>query len=1376
MRQREGRGQQQAPARPEREQEGELELDTADDRTRATANAHHDLQRIADEGVAGADQELPHRAAIEQAIGKDLSGVRAQVGGAAVGAAATLGAQAYASGDRIAFASQPDVHTAAHEAAHVIQNQAGPGRGGGLTTPGDAHEQHADRVADQVVAGQPAGLGAIAVPAGTGAIARKPAPVQAPADAAAAMTELKAQLDAGITQPARIALLVRMLSDDDKVKVRDDDAHWDAIEKACTAAQVITIAELLDITPVGTIQIGLAKGAKPAELAGPLRRLDSADLVIIGEDPQLFADLRKLLPGPVQMRVAAFHPYDEVAKSEPWMRWLVESNSPMQLWRTISGITDKAAIATTFDQADDLWDWVSKLPASTLTMEDVRNLQDYSSATGRADISDRISALAKAGPQPIRLGADATEAEHAAARKHEDDARAAGKAELDRVLAERGELSVDRLMTAASNAGWGAKDLATDASARKRIIAKLDPEQLAELTRTLNFSAVQRIEWLLDKKTATATQLWEPMQALDEAELTAVFGKPARLKALHARVAGDIPNLLVVVNRSEVLQKLALEDDLLRAWILGAGSAEDVFGFVTMGKSAESIAKACKLIAAQRGFQWVYELGNLESSSTDLRRLAMALPDRAAAKHLMTHGVRDFPLQPGIESAPVAPPAGMHDSAGTQIETATKADDGEDIAENAAELTDAERTAIRRDRELVGKAIASSASANNLGDDAVRTARELDGNLAETIRAIENEVTQIDRGSFRTYARERSAAEQVAVASDPKLAALADRLLFYNLFNALPGLRPPDSLAKALEANPKLIDWITTKTHPIEALMKLGATPAVAEAAAKAFELHGVQLIRALPNGGLTVEQKTALMRIGANATAGKLHEAVSDRLEVDPDDDRSAEADLINGTKPLRDRIDEMIASKGTETATQLQAICNSRPISEVRDVFADKQAKRIDFLRTTLSVSPLTVFPRLAEAPIPELFTNRHVLGWMMATEEAVALLRTIGNTPVAIGPVAAAIENKDRGATRWLDHLPSGFGLSASDEAVLHRIYREVTSDEGALAVFTARFGHAPEGDWSRDGLNKMWTTLARLPDRQVEGNAKFGGLKLGGAVDGAGGTYSPSTGVITIADEDAGGGDSRYAKAKWQSKEQLAKQLGVDEVEIDKRVAAKTVETQTVKGELMYRLKEQPGGDWTYTLLHETGHAVDAMLGNQTELVFGLAGWKTYGSAEFDAWATEMKAFEGATVSAEDREEIRIVFEQHLRSSSAIHGPGGIAKLVTGDHPLRKSKNQNAFICKTVKHSDRAFMHTSPTAHDGRLFHLNHYYGRYMSYDAKIHDILPLPYAGFAPQEFFAECYVEYYRDEQNKGGNLPTWIKAWFDQNVDNIGHGPVKTP
>ena len=45
------------------------------------------------------------------------------------------------------------VHTVAHEVAHVIQQRGGVRIAGGVGTAGDAHEQHADAVADLVVRG-----------------------------------------------------------------------------------------------------------------------------------------------------------------------------------------------------------------------------------------------------------------------------------------------------------------------------------------------------------------------------------------------------------------------------------------------------------------------------------------------------------------------------------------------------------------------------------------------------------------------------------------------------------------------------------------------------------------------------------------------------------------------------------------------------------------------------------------------------------------------------------------------------------------------------------------------------------------------------------------------------------------------------------------------------------------------------------------------------------------------------------------------------------------------------------------------------------------------------------------------------------------------
>lgn len=119
--------------------------------------AREDPHAIAARGVASAASELPHAAAIQRAFGRhDVSDIRVQVGGEAEAASRELGARAYATGTLIAFAAPPDLHTAAHEAAHVVQQRAGIYLDGGIGAVGDRYEQHADRVADAVVRGESA--------------------------------------------------------------------------------------------------------------------------------------------------------------------------------------------------------------------------------------------------------------------------------------------------------------------------------------------------------------------------------------------------------------------------------------------------------------------------------------------------------------------------------------------------------------------------------------------------------------------------------------------------------------------------------------------------------------------------------------------------------------------------------------------------------------------------------------------------------------------------------------------------------------------------------------------------------------------------------------------------------------------------------------------------------------------------------------------------------------------------------------------------------------------------------------------------------------------------------------------------------------------
>jgi len=115
------------------------------------------IHRIASRGVTGTGTKLPYLAQIQRSFGPhQISHVKAFTGTRARSASAAIGAAAYTAGERIAFANKPSLHTAAHEAAHVIQQRGGIQLKGGLGKVGDPYERHADQVADRVVAGRDA--------------------------------------------------------------------------------------------------------------------------------------------------------------------------------------------------------------------------------------------------------------------------------------------------------------------------------------------------------------------------------------------------------------------------------------------------------------------------------------------------------------------------------------------------------------------------------------------------------------------------------------------------------------------------------------------------------------------------------------------------------------------------------------------------------------------------------------------------------------------------------------------------------------------------------------------------------------------------------------------------------------------------------------------------------------------------------------------------------------------------------------------------------------------------------------------------------------------------------------------------------------------
>jgi len=122
----------------------------------ATIDAMH---QAAAQGVSGGGGgALPHGDRIQSAFGRhDVSNVQAHTGSNAQEATAAMGASAYATGSDVVLGSGgQDLHTVAHEAAHVVQQRGGVQLSGGVGASGDAYERHADAVADAVVQGKSA--------------------------------------------------------------------------------------------------------------------------------------------------------------------------------------------------------------------------------------------------------------------------------------------------------------------------------------------------------------------------------------------------------------------------------------------------------------------------------------------------------------------------------------------------------------------------------------------------------------------------------------------------------------------------------------------------------------------------------------------------------------------------------------------------------------------------------------------------------------------------------------------------------------------------------------------------------------------------------------------------------------------------------------------------------------------------------------------------------------------------------------------------------------------------------------------------------------------------------------------------------------------
>jgi hypothetical protein len=115
------------------------------------------VDAIASGGASGSGAPLPFLEQIRASFGRhEVGHVRAFTGAHASTAAKALSARAFTRGSSVVFGRAPDLRTAAHEAAHVVQQRGGVQLKGEVGEAGDVHERNADAVAERVVWGRSA--------------------------------------------------------------------------------------------------------------------------------------------------------------------------------------------------------------------------------------------------------------------------------------------------------------------------------------------------------------------------------------------------------------------------------------------------------------------------------------------------------------------------------------------------------------------------------------------------------------------------------------------------------------------------------------------------------------------------------------------------------------------------------------------------------------------------------------------------------------------------------------------------------------------------------------------------------------------------------------------------------------------------------------------------------------------------------------------------------------------------------------------------------------------------------------------------------------------------------------------------------------------
>ncbi len=115
------------------------------------------IHKAAHQGIRTSSTSLPYTKDIQKSFGRhDISGIRYHNNSVASQSSRAMRARAYSTAGHVVSDGPISRHTAAHEAAHYIQQRGGVRLKGSVGKVGDVYERNADAVGDAVVQGKSA--------------------------------------------------------------------------------------------------------------------------------------------------------------------------------------------------------------------------------------------------------------------------------------------------------------------------------------------------------------------------------------------------------------------------------------------------------------------------------------------------------------------------------------------------------------------------------------------------------------------------------------------------------------------------------------------------------------------------------------------------------------------------------------------------------------------------------------------------------------------------------------------------------------------------------------------------------------------------------------------------------------------------------------------------------------------------------------------------------------------------------------------------------------------------------------------------------------------------------------------------------------------